>query len=98
MVSSSGNTPTVAVFMSDAFAKCEVSASIGHDRAVAFREAGYQVIESDMGCDPFAFLAGLSPNTLCDNLHRRGCEHDLPHDFARPEFGDRMERGLSWRM
>ncbi len=98
MVSSSGNTPTVAVFMSDAFAKCKVSASIGHDRAVAFREAGYQVVESDMGCDPFAFAAGLSPITLCVNLDRRACGHDLPYDFARPEFGDRMERGLSWRM
>ncbi len=71
MVSSSGNTPTVAVIMGGPSAEREVSLSTGKECAAALREAGFEVIEVDAGRDLPARLSELSPDVVFNALHGR---------------------------
>ncbi len=71
MVSSSGNTPTVAVIMGGPSAEREVSLSTGKECAAALREAGYEVVEVDAGRDLPARLAEISPDVVFNALHGR---------------------------
>ncbi len=81
MVSSSGNTPTVAVIMGGPSAEREVSLSTGRECAAALREAGYEVVEVDAGRDLSLRLTELSPDVVFNALHGRwgedGCVQGL---------------------
>lgn len=81
MVSSSGNTQTVAVIMGGPSSEREVSLSTGQECAAALREAGYHVVEVDAGRDLCAVLTELSPNVVFNALHGRwgedGCVQGL---------------------
>lgn len=71
MVSSSGNTPTVAVIMGGPSAEREVSLSTGKECAAALREAEFEVIEVDAGRDLPMRLSEISPDVVFNALHGR---------------------------
>lgn len=81
MVSSTGNTPTVAVIMGGPSAEREVSLSTGQECAAALRDAGYEVIEVVADRDLALRLVELSPDVVFNALHGRwgedGCVQGL---------------------
>ncbi len=81
MVSSTGNTPAVAVIMGGPSVEREVSLSTGQECAAALRDAGYEVIEVVADRDLAMRLAELSPDVVFNALHGRwgedGCVQGL---------------------
>ena len=68
---SSRTAPKVAVLMGGLSAEREVSLSSGRECANALREAGYDVVEVDVGRDLGARLAVVRPDVCFNALHGR---------------------------
>lgn len=71
MVSSSRNSPTVAVILGGPSAERDVSLSSGKECAAALWEAGYEVVELDAGPDLAVRLAQIAPDVVFNALHGR---------------------------